>query len=107
MIPVASCRDVKSSATWEISSENKSATWRYSHKFLEIKFRGRGVRDTSAMRTKLLALGGANPQRGQAPSISILQVALETCLAKGWGPPRGPLEWSGGVVPERFDPKYI
>ena len=61
----------------------------------------------SAMRTKLLALGGASPRYGHAPSMSIFQVALAACLAKGWGPPRGPLGWSRGVVPKRFDPKYI
>ena len=54
-----------------------------------------------------MALGGASPGRGDAPSMSILQVALADCLAKGWGPPRGPLGWFRGVVPERFDPKNI
>jgi len=46
------------------------------------------------MRGYLLAIGGAGPRRGATPS-------------KGWGPPRGPLGWSRGVVPERFDPKNI
>jgi len=31
-----------------------------------------------------------------------VQAALEACLAKGWGTPRGPLGWSRGVVSKRL-----
>uniref|UniRef100_M1DN97 Uncharacterized protein n=1 Tax=Solanum tuberosum TaxID=4113 RepID=M1DN97_SOLTU len=37
----------------------------------------------------------------------ILSVFPSPSLAKGWGPPWGPLGWPRGVVPERFNPKNI